>query len=280
MPTKERIIEYYDKCEIDYSLVWDLKKSMAMHYGYWDKGTKNLREALSNMNRQLATAAGIKGGERVLDAGCGVGGSSIFLAKELGCRVEGITLCMRQVEKARRNAERSGVASLAGFHEMDYCSTRFKDGSFDVVWSIESSCYCRDKGRFLEEAYRLLKKGGKLAIADFFSSGRNLDGGEKKLMERWVSGWALPGLAAFETFEREMKAAGFKKTGMRDATDHVVPSSRRLYKAFFPGLLVSKFCEFFRLRDEVQTENVWAARLQYKALRKGLWRYGIIVAEK
>lgn len=72
---KEEIVHYYDTCEMNYKRWWNLDKSLAMHAGYWDETTKTLSEALSKENEVLAKIAGIKGSDRVLDAGCGVGGA-------------------------------------------------------------------------------------------------------------------------------------------------------------------------------------------------------------
>ena len=77
---KQKIIQYYETCEGNYRNWWDLDRSLAMHAGFWDAKTKTLHEALINENKILASIAHIKAGDYVLDAGCGVGGSSIYLA--------------------------------------------------------------------------------------------------------------------------------------------------------------------------------------------------------
>ena len=92
------IIQYYNTCESDYRMFWDLDRSMAMHAGFWDETTRTLTDALKRENEILAEYAQIKSHEKVLDAGCGVGGSSIFLAQHYGCKVTGITLSAHQVE--------------------------------------------------------------------------------------------------------------------------------------------------------------------------------------
>ena len=81
MFSTQDISRYYDVSEIHYRRHWGLQKSLSLHYGYWDASTKNFHEAMQNINREMCIMAEIKGGERVLDAGCGVGGSSIWLAK-------------------------------------------------------------------------------------------------------------------------------------------------------------------------------------------------------
>jgi tocopherol O-methyltransferase len=78
--------------------VVDNSSALAMHYGFWDKETSNHAEALINMNRALATRAEVRPGDHVLDAGCGIGGSAIWLARDFGVRVVGITLVPSEVE--------------------------------------------------------------------------------------------------------------------------------------------------------------------------------------
>src|SRR5689334_15996501 len=104
MFTNHDIARYYDLSERHYRLFWNLDKSRSLHYGYWDSSTRNFHEALLNINRVLADKANIQEGERVLDAGCGVGGSALWLAKERKCLVTGISLNKTQIEKATASA--------------------------------------------------------------------------------------------------------------------------------------------------------------------------------
>src|SRR5690606_37030137 len=134
------IIAYYDECQVDYALVWQLHEALGMHYGYWEEDTPHHRAAIALMNQRVAEAAGVQPGDVVLDAGCGVGGSSIYLAR-LGCRVEGISLSAKQVATCTANAQKHQVADKVRFSRQNYLSTDFPDSHFDVVWAIESVCY-------------------------------------------------------------------------------------------------------------------------------------------
>src|SRR4030095_5932604 len=184
--SEQEIIDYYDQSYDDYQIVWHVNSRMCMHYGYWDETTHTLRSALTNMNRKLAQIAAIQPHHRVLDAGCGVGGSSIFLAKETGCTVTGVTLSSTQVEKAKANASRYGVAQKANFQVANFLKMPFADHSFDVVWCIESVCHANEKEDFLREAFRVLKKKGTLIIADFFRTERDDSLDANNWMKKWA----------------------------------------------------------------------------------------------
>src|SRR5688572_8590333 len=125
----QRIVDYYHSTENAYRDSWDLDNSLAIHYGYWDEKVHSFSESLIRMNEIMADASYIKTGEEVLDAGCGVGGSSIYLARHRGAKVTGITLSERQVRNAHRHAHNAGVENMVQFTVMDYCSTQFPDAS-------------------------------------------------------------------------------------------------------------------------------------------------------
>src|SRR3989344_597198 len=161
------VAKYYDQTLPYYRRFWHRNgESNALHYGFWDQETRNVGEALLNENKFLANFADIKVGEQVLDAGCGVGGSSIWLARQRLAKVIGITLSEKQIKEARKLAKRAGVDTEAQFQLKDFLKTGFEDNSFDVVWAIESVCHAENKIDFLREAYRILKSGGRLIIAD------------------------------------------------------------------------------------------------------------------
>src|SRR5690349_13856687 len=132
-PLARRLVAYYDQTWLDYRLLWLNGNNLAVHFGYSDATTRRHSDTLVNMNRVLATRAAIQPGERVLDAGCGVGGSSLWLAEQRGARVVGITPVASQVQRARRYAMLRGLAERVSFEQADYTSTPFPAQSFDVV---------------------------------------------------------------------------------------------------------------------------------------------------
>lgn len=279
MFSNKDIARYYDLSEVHYRLFWNLDESKSLHYGYWDATTRNFHEALININKVLSEKAGITETDHVLDAGCGIGGSSIWLGKNIGCQVTGITLSEKQMKRAEAIAQKEELACEVHFSQKDFTSTGYADNSFDVVWAIESVCHASDKLLFLKEAFRVLKPGGCLIMADFFKK-EGLVGKDKKMISDWAEGWAVPDFSTIENFQDQLTKAAFKNITIEDATKAIEPSAKRLYKSYFLGILGAKLYALFNKPTELSKKNVETAYLQYKTLKKDLWKYKIIYAEK
>src|SRR5690242_19021035 len=101
--TIDEIRDHYDTLSPFYRRFW----GEHIHHGYW-RGDESAVEAQENLIRELASRAEVSEGDRVLDVGCGLGGSSLLLAREYGVLVKGISLSEKQVSAAREEARRRG----------------------------------------------------------------------------------------------------------------------------------------------------------------------------
>lgn len=276
----EYIHDYYDYCHKDFKRIWHLDRCMAMHMGFWDSKTRRLRDALIKENEVLAKQAGVTFKDRVLDAGCGVGGSSIFLAAYYGCNVTGITISAQQVRHAREYAKSHNVNKLTTFFVADYTNVPYGESSFDVIWAIESVCHATNKKDFLKEAYRLLRKGGRIIIADGFQSKYPLTGEEEALLKKSFRGWGVSSLEIDTVFYDGLNKLKFRHIIEQDVTSLIYKSSRRLYLCSFPAYIVDIVERHFKRRGSIEQGNVISARNQFFSLKKGLWKYKIFYAEK
>lgn len=278
--SQSEIIDYYETCEIDYKLVWHLNSNLAMHYGYWDKETSTLRQALQNMNRLVAEKAEIEEGMKILDAGCGVGGTSISLAQQYNAHFHGISLSEKQVLSAIKNASQRILKGSAEFSVQDFTDTSFPDETFDVVFGIESVCHANEKRDFLQEAFRILKKGGKLIILDFFHNSTDYKVKEKEILNKWANTWAVNEFELIDSFVEKSRKVGFSVTENKNITNHIKKSARRLYLCFYPGWVVHHILAFLKKRNKTQEKNLWSTYYQYKALKNDLWSYHLVCCTK
>jgi MPBQ/MSBQ methyltransferase len=166
-----------------------------IHLGFYPSENKNIdfRKAKVQFVHELVKWSGLDKlpkGSRILDVGCGIGGSSRILAKYYGFNVIGITISPAQVKRAR---ELTPSELNCNFQVMDALNLKFKDGSFDGVWSVEAGAHMNDKTKFADEMLRTLRPGGYLALADWNSRDlrkyppsffENLV--LKQLLEQWV----------------------------------------------------------------------------------------------
>jgi len=174
-----RSVDFFEQIRALYS---DLALHPEKDFG-WGKGKENARylgydqnwlERFSASVWESAAAVGnpfslgpIHPGETVLDFGCGAGADlciAALLAGPTG-RVIGFDLTPVMVKKARTNAVRAGLANVT-VYEADMAKVPLPDACADVVISNGAINLLPDKACTLREAFRVLKLGGRLHLAD------------------------------------------------------------------------------------------------------------------
>ncbi len=203
--------QYYDSTIDLYEKLW----GEHVHHGYWDPGDSpaagglDRHAATDRLVHELATFADVRKGSAVLDVGCGIGGPAMYLARELDCAVEGITLSAAQAAHASDKATRSGVADRTRFRQLDVLDNDYPDGEFDVVWALESLMHIADRAAFFAEAMRLLRPGGTLAVSTWAVRDGELTPEEADLVQQILHHQVMPSLSSLEEHVRLGARAGF-----------------------------------------------------------------------
>lgn len=160
----QQIQQFYDAS----SGLWEKTWGEHMHHGYYGadgRQTKERRQAQIDLIEELLHWAGVQRATKILDVGCGIGGSSLYLAQKFQAQASGITLSPVQAARARARATAAGLESRTQFQVADALNLPFGDAEFDLVWSLESGEHMPDKARFLQECCRVLQPGGVLILA-------------------------------------------------------------------------------------------------------------------
>ncbi len=169
---------------------------------------------------------------QILDAGCGVGGTSIYLAQKYPRMFfTGITIVPSHILMAKRFAKKHNVTSNTRFLKQNYCHTSFPDQTFDGIIALESVIYAHKYEDLIMEIYRVLKPGGRIVILDGFRTDKPISPSLKKIYQIWLKGRALIDVESVNKFVTCMKQQGFHNVIINDISTHI-------FSSYFLGILV------------------------------------------
>ena len=227
------------------------------------------------LTSRLVDLAGIGIGDRVLDAGCGRGASSVHLAKSFGCHVVGVTLETDLVEAARAQAREGGVEQRTTFIQGDLYHTSLEPGSFDAVIMECVLSILPDKEGALRLVAETLRPGGRLGLTDVTVDGPlppELHGilavagcvGDARSLEEYRDLVSGTGLVVEHTEDLQTVAAQFLK-GLRDKL-LIAEIGAKLGKLPIEPSLVDRAKDLLRKTLDLVTQ--------------GALSYGLVVARK
>ncbi|MCE8021369.1 class I SAM-dependent methyltransferase [Halomonas sp. MCCC 1A11036] len=166
-------------------------------------------------SRALAVRGGLEKGGRVLDVGCGTGGTSRLLAAEFGCDVAGVDITASFIEVARWLSAATGLAGHTRFLCADAASVPLPANSFEVIWCQHALMNMPQVPRVLAEWHRLLVPGGRVLLHEVVAGDNPAP---LRLPVPWASTPDTSHLRNRQQLERAMALAGFEPLSIEDVT--------------------------------------------------------------
>ncbi|XWS65014.1 hypothetical protein CRYUN_Cryun05aG0054300 [Craigia yunnanensis] len=283
---KDGIAEFYDES----SGLWENIWGDHMHHGFYDPDSNvsesDHRAAQIRMIEESLRFAGIsedpaKWPKRIVDVGCGIGGSSRYLSRKYGAQCQGITLSPVQAERANVLAQAEGLADKVSFQVADALKQPFPDGQFDLVWSMESGEHVPEKAKFVNELVRVAAPGGTIIIVtwchrDLGAHEESLQPWEKKPLNRICNAYYLPEWCSTADYVKLLQSLSLQDIKAADWSQYVAP--------FWPAVIRSAFTWkgfISLLRSGLKTiKGALVMPLMMEGYKKGVIKFAIITCRK
>jgi MPBQ/MSBQ methyltransferase len=277
--TQDGILEYY----------W----GEHIHLGYYNEEEmaagykkKNFIQAKYDFVDEMMKLGGISAVDdanaKVLDVGCGVGGTSRYLARQLGSNAEvtGITLSPNQVKRATELAVEQNTPN-ANFRVMNALDMEFEDNTFDVVWACESGEHMPDKEKYIQEMMRVLKPGGKFVMATWCQRDDRevpFDEKDKRDLRFLYEEWTHPYFISIEKYKEIIDETGLmNEVTTEDWNEQTIASWRHSVwvGVYDPRGFIFKPTKYYKcIRDGYCLERM------HRAFKRGLMQYGMFAVTK
>lgn len=261
-----------------------------MHHGYYGPDgnwRKERRQAQIDLIEEVLTWGNITEEshkpqnipQNILDVGCGIGGSALYLADKFKAQVTGITLSPVQANRASERAREAHLENSTRFLVANALDLPFEDGEFDFVWSMESGEHMPDKQKFLAECYRVLKPGGIFLMATWCHrpiDRNSLTDDEKKHLADIYRLYHLPSVISLPEYQKIAENLRFQSVRVADWSTAVAPFWDIVLESLLDGRV---FWEILQ-SGWLTFQGALAIPLMSRGYERGLIRYGLLCGVK
>jgi ubiquinone/menaquinone biosynthesis C-methylase UbiE len=265
LPYFDQILDHFDRSPNS-----QISKAMRrhVHWGFFsssnaDASLESCVAAAETMTELICKAARVANGLRILDVGCGFGGTIAHLNEHLtACELVGLNIDERQLARARQ-AVTARPGNTVRFVQGDACALPFDKGSFDVVLAVECIFHFPSRRTFFSEARRVLGANGTLALSDFVVDGEKIDDMTEWMEKNSTNNFYGVKSAALctGTYARVARGAGFAVLSDEDITANTMPTYVGLKGMF---------------REVEMSDGVKATAYLEELSRRGFFQYRIL----
>ncbi|KAM6435061.1 uncharacterized protein PHA67_000688 isoform 3-T3 [Liasis olivaceus] len=229
-----------------------------------------LSRSVQTYIKELVRLLDLKPGQRVLDVGCGLGGSDFYLAKEFGVEVLGLDLSSNMVELALERAQKE-PSSLVQFEISDVTRRTFPEASFGIVYSRDTILHIEDKVSLFRRLLSWLKPGGQLLISDYCCGQRPWSKAFTQYVKQRRYSLLTP-----EDYGQVLQEAGFVQVKVLDSTERMLSALSQELQRLETSR--EKFVQEFSEDEFKSMVSGWQEKRQRCA--DGDQRWGVFLARK
>ncbi len=273
----QRIGHFYDRS----TPIWLDTWGEHMHHGYYGpdgQAKKDHRQAQVDLVEEMLHWGQITQCSRLLDAGCGVGGSARYLAQRFNAAALGLTLSPVQADQARQYTQRAGLQDRVQVEVRDMMTLTNEDGPFDLVWSMESAEHIRDKQALFNLFYKMLAPGGKFLMATWCHRPvpPALAAKEQNLLEKIYNLYHLPPMVDRAQLVTYAANAGFVAVQSADWSQSVAP----FWKAVIRTALRWSSVGGLLKAGWPTIKGAWAMRYMAQGYQRGVLEFAVLQGRK
>jgi len=271
---KEGIATFYNES----SGLWEDVWGEHMHHGYYpkDSAPKSNQQAQLDMIDESLKWAEVTSVSKMVDVGCGIGGSSRYISRKFGAQAEGITLSDVQAARANELSKEQGLGQQCHFQVADALDQPFPDNSFDLVWSMESGEHMPDKRKFVGELARVCAPDGTVLVVTWCCREGQLDAQELALLDRICEAYYLPAWISIAEYKELFEEHGLTNIKTADWSDEVAP----FWGAVIQSALTGKGMSGLLKAGWTTIKGALVMPLMAQGYKKGIIKFNLITGRK
>ena len=213
--------EYYNSTPADefYFKIWG---GDHIHVGIYNHSKESIKDASPRIVQMMASK--LNSNTNLLDLGSGYGGGARYLAKNFGCQVTCLNLCINQNVRNRDLNKKNDLDHLITVVEGNFEDIPFPENSFDIAWSQDAIVHSADRELVVQEVVRVLNDKGEFIFTDLMQTYDC----PKSILKPVLDRIQLDSLGSFGFYVEKGRKLGVRKTEVQNLSEHLTTHYQRV----------------------------------------------------